>query len=151
MFLLQPGSIYKNIFCALNPRRSYILFCLLLHIHSAVFGTEPKQGRCKNMHLFFVFFVTMDQNKEKRHGNVSTLTLLFSERSAGLFWEWMRLRGPRGELPAAEAVCEQIKTRVTVGNLRLRVTHNPLRSRQEAAAEYFLFLPPCRRQTGATL
>lgn len=43
------------------------------------------------------------------------------------------------------------QTQVTVGNLRLRVTHKSQRSRQEAAAEYFLFLPPCRRQTGATL
>ncbi len=63
----------------------------------------------------------------------------------------MRLRGLRGGVPATEAVCAQIKTQVTVGNLRPRVTHNPLWSRQEAAAEYFLFLPPCRRQTGATL
>lgn len=58
---------------------------------------------------------------------------------------------PQGGVPAAEAVCAQIKTQVTVGNLRPRVTHNPPRSRQEAAAEYFLFLPPSRRQTGATL
>lgn len=57
----------------------------------------------------------------------------------------------QGGAPAAKAVCEQIKTQMTVGNLQPHVTHNPLRSRQEAAAEYFLFLPPCRRQTGATL
>lgn len=50
-----------------------------------------------------------------------------------------------------QAVCAQFKTQVTAGNLQPHVTYNPPRSRQEAAAEYFLFLSPCRRQTGATL
>ena len=40
------------------------------------------------------FFPTMDQNKEKGDGNISTLTLLFLESSEGLFRKWMRLRAP---------------------------------------------------------
>lgn len=55
----------------------------------------------------------MDQNKEKERGNISTLTLLFLERRAGLFWDWMRRRGLEGGTPAAGAVCAQIKTQVT--------------------------------------
>lgn len=46
----------------------------------------------------------MDQNKEKEHGNISTLGLLFREWSAGLFWEGMRLRGLREDGGGARRV-----------------------------------------------
>lgn len=45
----------------------------------------------------------------------------------------------------------QIKTQVILNNLYQHVTHKPPCNGQEAAAEYFLFLPPYRRQTGARI
>lgn len=130
-------------------------FCLLLHIPSAVFGTEPKHGKCKYMHcwctVFFLFCFCHNGSKQgKEAWKCIYIAFAILGETEGLFSEWMRLKDLRGKLPAAKAVCGQIKTLVIAGNLLLWVTHNPVWSRQEAAAEYFLFLPPCRRQTGAT-
>lgn len=90
----------------------------------------------------------MDQNKEKEHGNISTLTLLFLERCGSV------LRMDEADKPlggSSSLFVHRLRlTLVTVFDL-MHVTHNPPRNRQEAAAEYFLFLPSCRRQTGATL
>lgn len=55
--------------------------------------------------FFFCFFVSFLSQwiKTRKRGteNISTLTLLFLESSAGLFWEWMRLRGLKGGVPVA--------------------------------------------------
>lgn len=98
------------------------------------------------------FFFGHNGSKQGKEAwkRICTAFAILGERGT-LFLEWMPLRVLRGEkLPAARAVCGQIKTVVIAANLEPRVTHRPSADRQEAAAEYFLFLPPCRRQTGAT-
>lgn len=89
----------------------------------------------------------MAQNKEKNRGNISTLTRLFLGKERGSVLRVKEAEGPQGE---TQAVCA-VLTQVMVGSVPPCVTHDPRRSRQEAAAEYFLFLPLCRRQSGATL
>lgn len=142
-------------FSALKPQWSYFIFfaycytCPVLFL--ALSQSTENVSICIVDALFFLFCFCHNGSKQgKEAWKCIYIAFAILGETEGLFSEWMRLKDLRGKLPAAKAVCGQIKTLVIAGNLLLRVTHNPLRSRQEAAAEYFLFLPPCRRQTGAT-
>lgn len=85
----QEASLKTDALCTVPPKGP-VFFYAYWHTFCVVFGTELKQENVRLYMFFIYFFAAMDQNKEKECGNISTLTLLFLESSAGLFWEWMR-------------------------------------------------------------
>lgn len=76
--------------------------------------------------VLLIYFFCYNRSKQGKEAwkCVYTAFAILGETGT-LFLEWMPLRVLRGKLPAAKAVCGQIKTLVIAGNLGLRVTHWP--------------------------